>query len=440
MTIAELRGTDFHQLVDWNAGLIDRKIFSDEEIYRLELERIFARTWNFMCHESQIPNVGDFFLNYIGEDRVIVVRDKEGGIQVLLNTCRHRGNAVCRAEEGHATSFMCTYHGWTYDLKGKLVGVPGFKDYYHEDLDREAWGLVAAPHVDSYKGFVFASLDPEAPDFDDFLGDVGRIGISMIAERGEDVRIVGGVEKYTVGCNWKFSVDNVYDWYHVRLTHASAIIARPVRYMQGLGQDLSQMTSILGEWGHTIGGPSYVDTPEMPNQHRWWRERPETKHALGPVGMRSNGHPNIFPNTWMVTTNNQLLLRHPRGPLKTEVWCFTLVDRSLLEKEPQRYYAAVRSASQGNGPGGMFEQEDGENWAQSTVGTTGTHARKFPLNFAMDKGHNEVVSEEGGPPYIEGKINEHPQLWTWHCWADWMSADSWSELKANHAAVPIGVI
>src|SRR5207244_340475 len=83
-------------------------------------------------------------------------------------------------------------------------------------------------------------------------------------------------------------------------------------------------------------------------------------------------------NAWMVTTNNQLLLRHPRGPLKTEVWCFTLVDRSLLEKEPQRYYQFVRQASQGNGPAGMFEQEDGENWAQSTVGTTGTHARRFP--------------------------------------------------------------
>src|SRR6476620_572117 len=169
------------------------------------------------------------------------------------------------------------------------------------------------------------------------------------------------------------------------------------------------------------------------------RRKRRTSNAGGGSGqrrsMRSDPHPNIFPNTWMVTTNNQLLLRHPRGPLKTEVWCFTLVDRSLLEKEPQRYYAAVRSASQGNGPGGMFEQEDGENWAQSTVGTTGTFARRFPLNFAMDKGHNEVISEEGGPPYVEGKINEHPQLWTWHCWADWMSADSWSELKANHAAV-----
>src|SRR3954464_2183678 len=175
MTAEALRSDDLLRLVDGDKGPDRRKIFSDEEIYQLELERIFARTWNFMCHESQIPNVGDFFLNYMGEDRVIVVRDKEGGVQVLLNTCRHRGNAVCRAEEGHATSFMCTYHGWTYDLKGALVGVPGFKDYYHEDLDRAEWGLISAAKVESYKGFVFATLDPEAPTLHDYLGEVGRL-------------------------------------------------------------------------------------------------------------------------------------------------------------------------------------------------------------------------------------------------------------------------
>src|SRR3954467_12253718 len=154
MTTEMRRPEEFLGMVSAEKGTVDRRIFSSEEIYERELEQIFARAWNFMAHESQIANAGDFFLNYMGEDRVIVVRDKAGGINVLLNTCRHRGNAVCRADEGHATSFMCTYHGWTYDLTGALVGVPGFKDYYHEDLNREEWGLVAAPKVDSYLGFV----------------------------------------------------------------------------------------------------------------------------------------------------------------------------------------------------------------------------------------------------------------------------------------------
>src|SRR6478672_6236137 len=148
MTLGLSRREEMLAMVDPDKGLVDRKI------YEAELEQIFARAWQFMAHESQIPNVGDFFQTFMGEDRVIVVRDKEGNPQVLLNTCRHRGNAVCRAEEGHATSFMCTYHGWTYDLKGALVGVPGFKDYYHEDLNREDWGLAKAGKVESYKGFI----------------------------------------------------------------------------------------------------------------------------------------------------------------------------------------------------------------------------------------------------------------------------------------------
>ncbi|WP_176695938.1 aromatic ring-hydroxylating oxygenase subunit alpha [Phenylobacterium immobile] len=117
----------FRSLVDVQAGTVDRSIYADEAIYQLELERIFARAWNFMCHETQIPKAGDFFLSFIGEESVIATRDKKGELQVLLNSCRHRGNAVCRAEEGNARSFLCTYHGWTYGLDGQLIGVPGYK-------------------------------------------------------------------------------------------------------------------------------------------------------------------------------------------------------------------------------------------------------------------------------------------------------------------------
>ncbi len=91
---------DFHKLVDMKAGLVDRRIYSDQEIYELELERIFARGWSFMCHESQISKPGDFFMNFIGNDSVIATRDKTGKLQVLLNTCRHRGNAASPRRAG----------------------------------------------------------------------------------------------------------------------------------------------------------------------------------------------------------------------------------------------------------------------------------------------------------------------------------------------------
>src|SRR3990170_827965 len=195
MTLA-YRPREMLGMVDTKKGLVDRRIYYDADIYQAELEHIFARAWNFMCHSSQIPNPGDFFMSFIGEDRVICVRDNDGNPQVLVNSCRHRGNAVCRAEEGHSSSFMCTYHGWTYDLKGNLVGVPGFKEVYHEELDRENWGLIKAGKVQTYKGFIFATMDADAVDLPEYLGDVGRMGIDLLATQDKMV-LVGGIQKWT---------------------------------------------------------------------------------------------------------------------------------------------------------------------------------------------------------------------------------------------------
>src|SRR3569832_327291 len=100
MTLEATRPDELRALVNKTTGTVDRRIFTDQEIYDLEMEQIFARAWNFMCHSSQIPNPGDFFMTFIGEDRVICVRDNDMQPQVLINSCRHTGNAVCLAEEG----------------------------------------------------------------------------------------------------------------------------------------------------------------------------------------------------------------------------------------------------------------------------------------------------------------------------------------------------
>ncbi len=134
-------------LVRADEGLIDRRIFSDQDIYQQELERIFARCWLFLCHESQIPQPGDFFATTMGEDPILVVRQKDGSVGAYLNSCRHRGMKVCRADFGNTKGFTCTYHGWAYGIDGALVSVPNLEDGYYNELDVAQWGLVPVTQV-----------------------------------------------------------------------------------------------------------------------------------------------------------------------------------------------------------------------------------------------------------------------------------------------------
>ena len=229
---------------------------------------------------------------------------------------------------------MCTYHGWTYDLKGALVGVPGFKEVYHEELDRENWGLIKAGQVDTYKGFIFATMDPEAVGLQEFLGDVGTIGLSLLAERGDDMQVVPGIQKYTIDCNWKLAVDNLFDWYHPFITHFSTIALGMFGEAKAGGalKDPLQQTHLisLGDYGHAMSGPlSFIDKngDTMAGFDESWRDRPAAKEAIPPGMIQTQAHPNIFPNLWVSQSTFQLSLRVPKGSGKTEIWC----SRSLTK-------------------------------------------------------------------------------------------------------------
>ena len=210
--------------VDAERGLVSRRIFIEPEIYEQELKQIFARCWLFLCHDSQIPLPGDFFTTYMGEDPVLVVRDSDGEVHAFLNVCRHRGNRLCRADGGNAASFTCAYHGWTYRNDGRLTGVPYLKEAYHNELDRDRWGLVPVAQLDNYKGLWFATFDPEAPPLREYLGEMAWYLDAFFDRRDGGIEVIGGMHKWVMPCNWKFPAENFGgDGYHTSWSHLSAI-------------------------------------------------------------------------------------------------------------------------------------------------------------------------------------------------------------------------
>ncbi len=431
------------EYVSLERGEVDRRIFSDEEIFEQGIELIFGRAWQFLCHETQIPKAGDFFETPMGRDNVLTVRQKDGTISALLNTCTHRGNAVCRAEEGNTKAFMCTYHGWSFDLDGNLIGVPGADAFYKGDLDKSKYGLRHVAQLDNYHGFIFATMDETAPPLVEYLGQMGCMSIDFIASR--DVEIIPGIQKFVIDCNWKFAVDNLFDWYHPQITHMSASASgmfgpRPdnvtvdvggakntlggdLDIPAGLGGTGQDEIVLLSEYGHAVGGPTVKGFNSGLTDNSW-RERPEVIETLGPIGIDVSGHPNIFPNSW-ITQLMQLSLRVPVSSNKTEIWWFSFVEKNAT---PEKRKMTTMLASHVFGPAGILEQEDGENWAQSTLQTRGARSRRIPQLLKMNLGRGEVKKEHG-LARIEGCTSEHAQLWTYHSWAQWMKGLEWDALK-----------
>jgi phenylpropionate dioxygenase-like ring-hydroxylating dioxygenase large terminal subunit len=197
-------------------------LYTDEELFQLELERIWSRTWVYVGHESEIPKPNDFVMKSIGLEEVLMTRDAQGVVRLLHNKCPHRGNRVCVQNHGNAKLFTCAYHGWVFDNEGTLRGTPFPSGYDLKGGDRAALGLGQVARVASYKGFVFGSLAAEGRTLEEHLGGARSAIDDMVRNSpvGE-VELSAGFLKHKVRANWKFLVENETDGYHPRVVHAS---------------------------------------------------------------------------------------------------------------------------------------------------------------------------------------------------------------------------
>ena len=418
--VAEMQG-----LVDSERGLVSRRIFIEPDIYQQELERIFARCWLFLCHDSQIPNPGDYFTTYMGEDPVLVMRDSGGQVNAFLNVCRHRGNRLCRADFGNAATITCAYHGWTFANTGKLVAVPNLQDAYFGELDLDQWNLIPVAQLNSYRGMIFATFDPDAPPLQEYLGEMAWYLDSFFDRREGGIEVIGGVHKWVVPCNWKLPAENFGgDAYHVSWSHLSAIragFAGDFRLRSGTGGTL-----VSPGGGHcviTLGGGDIAEAPE-PELIAYEQEtRPETVKRLGPRAEQvSPIVATVFPNLSIIrSTSHSFRVWHPKGPGEIEIWAWIFVDQAA----PPEVKDALRvNGLRGFGPSGTFEQDDMDNWQECTHTSRGVVSRRFDLNMQMGLGHEQYRPDLGGWA-SDYRLSESNHRQFYRRWAELMAADRW---------------
>lgn len=433
-------------VADVRSGLIPAAVYSDSEIFELEKRRVFGRAWTFMAHESEIPEPGDYVVRRIIDDSFIVTRDEQGVIRALFNMCLHRGMQVCRSELGNASHFRCPYHAWTYKNTGELAGVPFHKDAYggEEGLHRKGTSLLPAPRLDTHAGLIFASLDANAPDLQDYLGGFGFY-LDFYMQQSAAGAEVRGPQRFRVKANWKIGAENfVGDTYHTPHTHASIVdinlFSAPkaskrkegALYFAGSGGGTTYKlpTADFRENLRFVGYPeAMIDTMDA----EWDPRQRDLVGAAGFMPSAATLLPNLsFVHNWPVvdTTGEvvpfiSLRVWQPVSPTETEVLSWFVVDKGAPEAYKARSYKAYLMCF---GSSGMFEQDDVENWASITQMARGQMAERLNLFNRMGlRRDGSPVSPEipwPGPGRAFVGFSEHNQRDLLNLWCDLMARPS----------------
>ncbi|MGA2394034.1 MAG: aromatic ring-hydroxylating dioxygenase subunit alpha [Candidatus Lustribacter sp.] len=437
-----MESTAIGKLVDGHTGLVSRSIFSDQQIFEEEAQRVFAKSWLFVGHESQIPNKGDYFVSQAGREPVVVVRDEDGQVQVLLNVCTHRGMPVCRYDRGNAKRFTCAYHAWTFATNGDLVGVPLSKEGYGNRLVREQWGLIKAK-VTRYYGSIWATFDAAAAPFEASLGDMALMLRDFLqAPDGEDdgLEAIEGIFKFRIPSNWKFGAENYAgDLYH-SVSHNSvqrigiSESGKSGRHTWDADPSTFRILNVAYPAGGHAARVSLYDDEARGYQSQW-AQSPEAdeyfraahyarQKRLGSRSRLLNRGGIVFPNmAYNAAGRSTIAIWVPLAPNLTEVWKWYFVPKNAPQavKDVLRHYLLRYG-----GPPGMVEQDDIENWASAQVGAESVVARPLPMNYALRLGGGKWAWPEpwlGAGAYVDEDWSEHSQRVFYAHWAEMMGGE-----------------
>lgn len=316
--------------IDWDHLIqekrVHRDVYTNPRLFEIEMRKIWGGVWTYLCHESELPERNSFRRVRMGKRDLIVTRDKDGNINALYNRCAHRASSVCHEFSGKSPVFVCPYHGWSYNNKGDLMGVP-MAEGYGDNFDKSRLGLKKLARVESFKGFIFGTVNEAMPSLVDYLGLAGDVLTDFInrAPNGK-LELSAGAWRNTYTGNWKLAWDNAADMYHVPFAHRSLVEITQVRSPgDGSGAsyarkpDEANIYSYAFEGGHTFlyhrpgMGPSIFERARPAPGVRIWANK--LKSNIGDAAAEDllervpgqGMNINIFPNLMILASQVQVI-------------------------------------------------------------------------------------------------------------------------------------
>ncbi|MCE3551232.1 aromatic ring-hydroxylating dioxygenase subunit alpha [Pseudonocardia sp. RS11V-5] len=380
------------------------RLYTDPELFELEMTRIFERTWIWVAHESELPKAGSFKSTVVGRQPVIVTKDRKGVVRTLLNRCRHRGASICEKPSGQVNGFTCPYHAWSYGLDGSLRGIP-YPDGYEGVMEKRDLSL-GRLRTESYRGMIFATLDDDAEPLEEFLGDA-RLWIDRFMKQGGGYPIkVLGRHQFSFRGNWKIQLENTTDGYHFPIVHRSwmASVDSETADMMSFMTDPTCTTHALGH-GHSVMQmvPEHsdldLDDRSEPLQGRFDDVVAELSRTLDAAQVRkvvramhgTGFNLNLFPNVSMSAaffrvlrpvSVNETRIEHvaigPDGP----------PELAVVNRERLRIHEHFQ------GPFGFGTPDDAEGWDRVQRGAAAAPAMPIMVNRGLAR---EKPSPEGWP-------------------------------------------
>ena len=405
---------------------VHRSAFTDEGLFELEMKHIFEGNWIYLAHESQVPNNNDYYTTHIGRQPVFIARNRQGELNAFINACSHRGATLCRHKRGNKATYTCPFHGWTFNNSGKLLKVKDPEDAgYPECFNKEgSHDLKKVARFESYRGFLFGSINPDVLPLAEFLGEAARI-IDMIVDQSTDgLEVLRGSSTYTFEGNWKLQAENGADGYHVSAVHWNYAATTSARKQREATPDQIRAMD-AGKWGKQGGGFYAFDHGHLLLWTKWANPQdrpnyPKREEFAGKFGaatadwmIENSRNLCLYPNVYLMDQfGSQIRVLRPISVDKTEVTIYCIAPKGEPAEARSR---RIRQYEDFFNVSGMATPDDLEEFRACQEGYAGAALEWNDMCRGATHwidGADEEAARIGLKPVMSGVKTEDEGLYT----------------------------